>query len=666
MDITLEPGDDHIERLAHESDPVRAIIELVWNSVDADADEVEIQFERNEADGVVGVSVRDDGHGMNPESIESAFRYVGNSWKRHAKGSIGGSRPLHGKFGQGRLRAFALGTNVSWITVGKDTTGKLRRSVVSSDVYRRTTFSISQAQDTDRHTGTEFHAHGRDGLGKLDSDEAFGKLSVAVTPYLLNHQTVEIKYDGRRVEPTDNIDRDQLLDLAWEHGGKTQSGQLRIIEWKNVTGRTLYLCDAAGVPVDEGPKPKAADFNYAAYVLWEEMPSHEGMVMLVHMEQETSALGALMKLVDAKLSEYFDNRRAEQRRELVESWKSNETYPYVGEPTSDEERVERATFDVVATTIRRQIPKARGQEKLTLGLLRDTLRRNPDGVATLLDQFVGLTAEEGAQLQRLLERTSLSRLISATTEVTDRLDFIAALKALVFEPEANDMVKEREHLHKILERESWVFGEEFNMMTSELGLTRALHHHLALLGRDTKNVTPVKTVDGKMGRLDLMLSVHAQEHDRIRHLVVELKAPSVTACDTEANQIKKYARAVLADQQFSDVRADWDFMLIVNDYNDEVRKDISQVGRQRGILDQSEVDPDSPVQYRVWVRKWSEVFDGIDKRLDYYKKGLEHDPSMDDIRTYLTDHHGDVLPEGLFDPAPEVGGGQSGSSGEVP
>jgi hypothetical protein len=40
------------------------------------------------------------------------------------------------------------------------------------------------------------------------------------------------------------------------------------------------------------------------------------------------------------------------------------------------------------------------------------------------------------------------------------------------------VVKERAHLHKILERELWVFGEEFNMMrSSEIGLTRMLEHH---------------------------------------------------------------------------------------------------------------------------------------------------------------------------------------------
>src|ERR1700743_2652150 len=33
----LQAGDDHVERLAHESDPVRAAVEIIWNAVDPEA-----------------------------------------------------------------------------------------------------------------------------------------------------------------------------------------------------------------------------------------------------------------------------------------------------------------------------------------------------------------------------------------------------------------------------------------------------------------------------------------------------------------------------------------------------------------------------------------------------------------------------------------------------
>lgn len=654
MRIRVEAGADHIEGLAHETDPVRAVIELIWNSLDADAHKVEVVLRRNDADGIVGVVVSDDGHGMSPESVESAFHWVGNSWKRTASGTLGEKRPLHGKFGQGRLRAFALGTQVTWSTVAEDTEGVRRRTVIRAAVPERNDFSGPEPLITTDEQGTVFEAEGRDALNRLDAEVTSQRITMTFAPYLMSYPDVGLVYDGTAISPQGNIEGDTPYQVDWQSDGESFSADLRIIEWRVGKGRTLHLCDAQGVPVDELQPTTAPDFSYSAYVRWSKMPEHRNEWMLAGLEHEPSVVGALLSAVRDTLDEHFEGRRAEKRREQIEKWKADETYPYTGEPNSEEEKVERATFDVVATTIRRHIPKTKKQERLTLGLLKDTLQRNPEGIGALLDQFVGLTSDERDQLQRLLERTSLARLIRANTSVTNRLDFLAALRHMVYDPEAHGMVKERAHLHRMLERELWVFGEQFNMMLSERGLTAALRQHLALLGRDPKQATPVRLVDGGLARLDLMLSARAKDFDRIRHLVVELKAPEVVASDTESNQIKKYARAVAADPQFADVNAHWDFMLIVNDYDDDVKKDINQQGRSRGILDETAIDSSAPVNCRVWVKKWSEVMDEAERRLEFYQRGLEHDPTLDDIREYLTAHHADVLPEGLFkNPQPD-------------
>lgn len=472
--ITLTAGNDLVQRLAGETDPVRAVIELIWNSLDADANEVAVTLDRNVADGIVGVTVRDDGLGMSPERVEQDFKWVGNSWKLGARVTEREKRPLHGRLGQGRLRAFALGTHITWETVGEDATGAFKKTRVSSTIDHRNDFSGPDPVDAHEPTYTEFRAEGRDSLGRLEGDSARPRLTAAFALHLLTFPKIEVRYDGVRIDPAASIERETTHELKWSYGGAERRAALKVVEWRDVKGRTLYFCDEKGVPVDESPIRRVADFNFAAYVLWEDMTEHANEVLLVDMEQETSLLGSLMQVVDSTLEDHFEARRAEQRRELVGRWKETKTYPYEGDPASEEEVVERATFDVVATAVRRHIPKTRGQEKLTLGLLKDTLQRNPDGVKTLLNQYVGLTEGESEELDRLLERTPLSRLIRATTDVTDRLDFLSALREIVFNPEAKGLVKERDHLHKILERESWVFGEQFNMMSSEIGLTRAL------------------------------------------------------------------------------------------------------------------------------------------------------------------------------------------------
>lgn len=50
----------------------------------------------------------------------------------------------------------------------------------------------------------------------------------------------------------------------------------------------------------------------------------------------------------------------------------------------------------------------------------------------------------------------MSKLMGANTALTNRLDFLAVLRQMVFDPGAADLVKERKELHKILEKELWV------------------------------------------------------------------------------------------------------------------------------------------------------------------------------------------------------------------
>lgn len=644
----IEAGDDHIQKLAHENDPVRAVIELIWNSLDADARRVEVKLSRSQTDVVIGVEVSDDGHGMGPEDIATEFKWVGNSWKKTGLRSKIERRPLHGRYGQGRLRAFALGTTVVWKTVGDSVDGKRLESTVRAHASRRNDVELSEPVETDTAPGTKFVGEGKESLDPLGRDAAAERIGMTLAPYLITHDGIEVVYDGQRVQPADNIARDTRNPVEWEYDGRLHRADLRIIEWIGAKERAIHLCDADAVVVDTLDSAPGQDFTYSAYLLWDEMPQHHGQWPLARMETTPSVLGGMLNKLDRVLGDYLDARRAEQSRELIEEWKSGHVYPYEGEPASEEEKVERATFDVVATSISRHIPGDKRKKKLTLGLLKGSLQQRPGDVSALLDEYVGLSASEREQLDRLLTRTSLSRVIQASSDVTNRLEFLRALELMVFDPEANKMVGEREHLHRILERELWVFGEQYNFMVSERGLTAALARHLELLGEPRTDKAPVKRLDGSAGRLDLLLSAAATEHDRNRHLVVELKAPRVVAGQTELSQIESYAMAVASDPRFASSATEWDFWLITSDIDAVVRQKANQRDRAHGLVFEPDLPEHPDVRVKVWVRDWGQIINDAKRRLDYFQKSLQHDPSLDDARDYLRRNHGHVIPEDLL------------------
>ena len=88
------------------------------------------------------------------------------------------------------------------------------------------------------------------------------------------------------------------------------------------------------------------------------------------------------------------------------------------------------------------------------------------------------------ELAVLLEETDLSAIISAATMVADRLKFPQGLRIILFDHEAKDRLKERSQLHKILETNTWIFGEEFNLWASDKELTTVLKVHKEKLDPD--------------------------------------------------------------------------------------------------------------------------------------------------------------------------------------
>lgn len=123
-DLMLQASDDHVARIAHEGDPVRAVVELIWNAIDAEASTVDVILKRSDMDAIEQVCVTDDGHGIASTEVESTFGRIGGSWKQRAKKSKNDKRTLHGKLGEGRLRALALGSSVTWSSRSRSVTAE--------------------------------------------------------------------------------------------------------------------------------------------------------------------------------------------------------------------------------------------------------------------------------------------------------------------------------------------------------------------------------------------------------------------------------------------------------------------------------------------------------------------------------------------------------------
>jgi len=265
-------------------------------------------------------------------------------------------------------------------------------------------------------------------------------------------------------------------------------------------------------------------------------------------------------------------------------------------------------------------------------MLRHSIERSPEEVQVIIGEVLGLSQRKQEELVRLLRRTTLSAIITASKLVADRLDFVSGLETMLFDADLKKHFKERSQLHRIIADNTWVFGEEFALTADDQSLTEVLRKHLKLMKRDIIVDEPVKRADGTRGIVDLMLSrrVPSNRENEREHLIVELKAPTVKAGMKETGQIKSYAFAVQGDERFKGVPTRWTFWLVVNNMDEHASREVHQSERPEGLLLQAD-DPNT----RIWVKTWAQIIHDCRTRLKIFQQALNYSADKDASLDYL-------------------------------
>ena len=329
--------------------------------------------------------------------------------------------------------------------------------------------------------------------------------------YLANYAAVRVEVDGKPLDVAECIvsrEQVQLKDII--ENGTVHNAKLDVIEWRDATNRTLYLCNDDGLPLSRLERRfDIGNFQFSAYLksTYVSTLQAEGALEIAEMNQ------VVVKLADEaqeEIKNFFRRRSAEEAKTVVEQWKEQEIYPYRGEATNPVETVERQVFDIVAVNAARYLPDFANTEKksraLHLRLLRSAIEKSPSELQLILDEVLRLPERKRNELASLLKDVSLAAIISAAKVVADRLDFLVALEAILFDEGPKGRLKERTQLHRIVAKNSWIFSEEYNISVNDRSLTKVLKQHRRLLGEYVVVEAPVKHNSKERGIVDLVLS----------------------------------------------------------------------------------------------------------------------------------------------------------------
>ncbi len=604
---------------------------------------------------VESLVISDNGHGIPYGEADAAFSNLGGSWKNSERVTKRRKRPLHGKAGQGRFSVFSLGSGARWETHYSDCDAYFAFSVKGS-ASSLGTFQLSALPATnDKRMGTTVTIDNISSRAstQLLSDGAVDQLSDCFAIYLMSYPDIDIYYNEHKLDPIAAVETSTEYDLVpidIEEGGSI-TAKLQIIEWKTDKQRFLHLCDEAGLSLMQtSPGIQAPGFSFAAYVKSDfvrQMYDND-LLMLEDIHPDTAQL---INQAKDKLREHFRAKASQNAAAVVEEWKQNNIYPYVGPAMSIVEEAERQVFDVVALNVNTYLPGFEESDKkskqFSFRLLKEVLTESPEAMRRIVNEVLELSPEKLDELADLIEKTSLAAIINASKLVADRLEFLSGLETLVFDPDVKKFVRERAHLQKILEEQTWIFGEEFHLSVPDRSLNEVLVKHYELLGEPLEDNSDVVRPDGKKGIVDLMLSRKIPQPDvtQLVHLVVELKKPAQKIDSKAATQMKQYAMAIAKDERFRHLQTQWIFWVLSSDMDDVVKEECRQPNRPEGVLFEH-----GELKLKIWTRTWSELILNCRSRLEFFRKELgDYTPDKEAGLEYLRRLHAKYLPIEILD-----------------
>lgn len=637
--VQLTIQNDLISKLGKTS-LVDALIELIWNSLDADALNVRVVFEDNKLDSLNSIKIIDDGVGIPFSEAMNIFKNLGGSRKKNKLKSDVYGRFLHGKEGKGRLKAFSLGATITWtITYKDENTQDFFTYNVEMHLNNPSDVKISDPirNEFSRKTGIILEAFDIPKQIRKLNEASKTKILETFASYLYDYKNISLEIDGEKLDPNKIIGSVTSFNLDLiNYELKDYPCKLRLTEWVSSKQKpSTYLCCNHGIPyliIDMGwsyPNKK-----YTAYLESEaitEMVNNHGL----DLAQLNGSIQKNLSLARDVIKNYFRTQEAEKAATLVEQWKKEDIYPYVSDAIDIVERVERQVFDIVASTVSHNIDKfektSKENRKFQFKLLKQALETNPRSLQIIINEVLNLRAEEQNDLAELLKDISLSSIISASKIVTDRLKFINGLETVINTKEGKKNLKERTQLHRMLAENCWVFGEEFSLSVDDQSLTECLKQYSKFLSEDVDILEAVEHPTKERGIVDLMhtRTTRNNKPNTAHHIVIELKRPNVKIGRDEIAQIQDYADAIRLDSRFSKTKAKWTFIAISLDRN--MSLDSRYVDIENGIVSKKD-------NYEILVKTWAEVFDECKAKLQFFQDKLQYKAKVMDGVEHLQKH----------------------------
>jgi hypothetical protein len=553
------------ETLAHYQDTFLALCELVNNSIQAEADRIELQVDYAPRDAVSvsdtnKIIVRDNGVGVSKGEFKTKILQVATKAKQGGRG-IGRFAPLQiGSRLQIETVAFDQKEKAFFKSLLVLDTNEWRAECLDEISLKITYVPMKGKQDsyyevtiTDLYgaevTANEKHKR----IHKSLHEGNLGAALFAQYPERIFQGDVEFIVNGKVLKADDFVvgpivkEHQEFTDLA----GDKHPLDYTFIQVKAFGKHRAFLRVSNNIL-----KSVAHTFEYHA-----DIPEPNQWFVLVdspHFDENADVFRNLNIYELDQSSEHlvdeirnhidsFFSQKYEQYKAFVQKLKADSSYPYRKQQASSETR--STVFNQLAYYLEEKHRLLAGKETIR-ELVYALMDRAMDTreFEFLLSEAIKLDDESLARFKSLMERADFDDVITFSAEVARKQQVLDFLHKLNYSETAK-WVKERKELHKIVEKHLWLFGEQYNG-TPKLFSDKSLENALKALRQQLFAYEPAAEDDNLLeiedaatnDITDLFFFNENIVSDHTREImVVELKAPRVRISEKELAQARRYA-----------------------------------------------------------------------------------------------------------------------------
>lgn len=559
------------ETLCKYTSTFEAFCELLTNAIQARADSIEIKLDYTATDKVSAVAfsyieVKDNGHGVHVDEIEKKLLEVATDTKTGGQGI-------------GRFAGLQIGKTIEIETCGRSPlgTGEITRGLFK---INKGLLSAGNLADKDivlesEVVSPEAPTFFRVRISELYSDEdvalekrrrivgAFADKNISAAIFeryaeLIVTNRLKISINGRPISYQEFLQSEpqQVESSFVDDSGnkfqfkyqflqlKTTSTQHRIFLRHNnagvqCVGHTLTYEASIQEPYQWFVYVDSEYFNSRANIF-------RNIEFLSSLDPETEKLSGH---IQSEVDKFFADKYPVYRN-FIQQLSADTFYPYRTKKAPS--MTAEAVFQQVAFAVENNyklLHRAEKLRKLVYALIERCLTYGE--LEAVLGGFVDLKPEVYECFSKLIQKVELEEVLRFSSQVATKLQMLDFLHALNYSELAKS-VKERKQLHKVVEKNLWLFGEEFNgtpPLWSDKNLANTLDDlRQRFLGytasEDDDNINSESPQEAKDITDLCFYNERLLSDTESEIVVVELKAPKVRLSDKELGQATKYAMQI--------------------------------------------------------------------------------------------------------------------------